>query len=210
MAGELSTMVTVRNIVFDLGGVLYAIDPQRTAVGLHALAGPGARPMAMDDPLFLDFEMGRIDPADFRAQLRIAVDSQASDAALDAAWNALLLGPIPGRLEAIAALSRSYNIVLLSNTNVIHQEIWGPECAEMFAFLQRTFFSFEMGKRKPDASIYLDVLDQMGFAASETLLVDDSPANISGAEAIGMQGLLMDPHSANQFSHFCLKFLNKV
>jgi glucose-1-phosphatase len=200
---------SIRNLVFDLGGVLYAIDPQRTAAALKALAGPKARPMAMDDPLFLALEMGTITPADFRAELRAAIDSQADDQSLDLAWNALLLGPIAGRIAGIKQLAERYRVILLSNTNVIHQKIWGPECAEMFGHMEKTWFSFDMGMRKPHAEIYEFVLREMGMKPSESLFLDDSAINLVGAEQIGMSTLLIDPLAQNQFSQFCLKFLPK-
>jgi glucose-1-phosphatase len=200
----------VRNLVFDLGGVLYAIDPPRTVAALTALAGPRARHMAMDDPLFLALETGSIAPHDFRQQLRLAIDTTASDAALDHAWNALLLGPIDGRLAWLRQLAQHYRILLLSNTNVIHQGIWGPECAEMFACMEVTFFSFEMGLRKPGTEIYHRVAATMGIQASETLFLDDSPANLLGAAQAGWQTLLIDPLCKDDFDQFCLKALFKV
>jgi HAD superfamily hydrolase (TIGR01509 family) len=200
----------IRNIIFDLGGVLYAIEPARTVAGLKALAGPRARDMAMDDPLFLALEMGTITPATFRHELRIALDSQATDAQLDAAWNALLLGLIAGRTEAVRAFSQRYRVALLSNTNSIHQVIWGPQCAEMFGSMERIFFSYDMGMRKPDAVIYEHVLATMGMDPAETLFVDDGAINIVGAQAVGLHTLHIDPTSPDQFSHFCLEFLGKV
>lgn len=200
----------IRNIVFDLGGVLYAIDPGRTATALHALAGPQAQHADLDHSLFLDFEMGRVTPTGFRNELRTLIDSTASDALLDAAWNALLLGPIAGRLEWIRQLAPHFRIILLSNTNVIHQEIWGPECLEMFGLMEHTWFSFELGMRKPNAEIYQHVLTKMGMNPSESVFLDDSVRNLVGAEAVGMQTLLVDPLSDEQFTHFCLEFLSKV
>ncbi len=200
----------VRNLVFDLGGVLYAIDPPRTVAALTELAGPLARQMAMDDALFLALETGHIAPNDFRQQLRVAIDTTASDAALDTAWNALLLGPIAGRATWLRQLAQHYRILLLSNTNVIHQGIWAPECAEMFACMEVTFFSFEMGLRKPDPEIYQCVAATMGIQASESLFLDDSPANLMGAAQAGWQTLLINPLSKDDFDEFCLKALSKV
>jgi glucose-1-phosphatase len=198
------------NLLFDLGGVLYAIDPGRTESALHALAGPKAENLHADHPLFWALEMGDISPADFRLQLRAALDTDADDRALDAAWNALLLGPIPGRADFIREFAQQYAVCLLSNTNVIHQEVWGPQCASMFAPMQRTFFSFDMHRRKPDEQIYHEVLAEMGWAYHETLFIDDSAANIASARRVGLRTFQVDPRSPEQFINFCLKLLNKV
>jgi glucose-1-phosphatase len=198
------------HIIFDLGGVLYGIDPPRTESALRALAGPKAELMGHDHPLFLALEKGDISPADFRIALRAALDTDADDQALDTAWNALLLGVIPGREAIIHEFSQQYGVCLLSNTNLIHQKIWDPQCAPMFAHMHRTFFSYDMHLRKPDAQIYHEVLHEMDWEWHETLFVDDSPANIAGARSIGLRTFLVDPHSPDQFTHFCLKFLGKV
>jgi HAD superfamily hydrolase (TIGR01509 family) len=39
---------------------------------------------------------------------------------------------------------------------------------------------------KPEAAIYAMTLDRMGARANETLFIDDSPANIAGAERVGL------------------------
>ncbi len=200
----------IHNIVLDLGGVLYAIDPARTVHALTQLAGPRARQLAMDDPLFLALERGVVEPADFLPQLREAIDSTASDAQLEAAWNALLLGPIEGRTEWVRRLSAKYRVILLSNTNRIHGAVWGPECAEMFAAMEKTWFSYDMGMRKPDPEIYQYVTQAMGFNPRETLFLDDSADNLSGASSIGWQTYLIDPESHDQFEKFCLEFIDKV
>jgi len=45
---------------------------------------------------------------------------------------------------------------------------------------------------KPDPAIYKLMIDRLGVPASECLFVDDQPANIAGAEAVGMQTLWFD------------------
>jgi len=47
--------------------------------------------------------------------------------------------------------------------------------------------SSEVGLAKPDARIYRMALEKLGVAASEAVFVDDMPANVEGAQAVGMQ-----------------------
>ena len=200
----------LQNIVLDLGGVLYAIDVALTGHALQRLAGPKAKPLTVENELFHAFERGEMDNATFRNALREALDANCTDADLDQAWNALLLGPIPGRIEWVRKLSERYRVILLSNTNVIHAEVWGPECTEMFQAMEKTWFSFDLGLRKPDLEIYRSVLSAMGMEPSKSLFLDDSEANLQGAEAIGMPGILIDPRSNSQFEEICLELLGKV
>lgn len=50
--------------------------------------------------------------------------------------------------------------------------------------------SWELGLLKPDPRIYRVALDRLGVAPGEALFVDDRPANVAGAEAVGMQGMV--------------------
>ena len=49
------------------------------------------------------------------------------------------------------------------------------------------YFSFEVGMRKPDAEIYLHVLQQNDLSPKRTLFVDDKKENTDAAQALGLQ-----------------------
>jgi epoxide hydrolase-like predicted phosphatase len=49
--------------------------------------------------------------------------------------------------------------------------------------------SADIGVMKPDARAYQAVLDLLGCRPDETLFIDDMPANIEGAQAVGMNGI---------------------
>jgi putative hydrolase of the HAD superfamily len=48
-----------------------------------------------------------------------------------------------------------------------------------------------MGKRKPNADIFMDVLSSNNLNAQETLFIDDSPQHIEGALKTGIQAKLL-------------------
>ncbi len=55
--------------------------------------------------------------------------------------------------------------------------------------------SAEVGVMKPQPKIYQLALEQAKVQASEAVFVDDMPANIEAANALGMRGILFrDPH----------------
>lgn len=187
-------MPAFRNLVFDLGGVLFAIAPPRTTAALTALHRADAGPprMAEAHALFDQLEAGTIDPPGFRAALRAVLELDADDAAIDRAWNALLLGVIPGRVEALAALRQRYRLILLSNTNVIHQTEIRAACTPLFAQFERLFFSQDMHLRKPDPEIYLQALAAADMRPGESLFIDDNLPNVAGAQAAGLHGFYFD------------------
>ncbi len=53
--------------------------------------------------------------------------------------------------------------------------------------------SAEIGVMKPDAAAYEAVLARVPCNAQDAIFIDDMPANIQGAEAVGMKGILYRP-----------------
>lgn len=49
-----------------------------------------------------------------------------------------------------------------------------------------TTYSFELGTFKPDKRMYEDALSKMGLPAENTVFIDDSPGNLKGAQAAGI------------------------
>ena len=50
--------------------------------------------------------------------------------------------------------------------------------------------SAEVGIMKPDPRIFQIALDTLGVSADESVFVDDTPANVDAARALGMRGIL--------------------
>lgn len=55
--------------------------------------------------------------------------------------------------------------------------------------------SAHIGVMKPAPAAYRAVLDQLGCAPHETVFIDDMPANIDGARAVGMHAVLYTPET---------------
>ncbi len=53
--------------------------------------------------------------------------------------------------------------------------------------------SHEVGCRKPAPEIFQLTLEQLGLEASSTVFLDDLAANVAGAEAVGMHGIVVGP-----------------
>ena len=185
----------IKNIIFDLGGVIYELDFDRFNRNLTLLQqqpNPEEIYSRLKQPSFFsDYERGRIDTVTFRDRMRAELNIVASDDQIDRAWNSLLVGLFPDRLELITRLKSSFNLALLSNINPLHLEHINLECRDLFNQFDRCFFSCELGTRKPEAKIFEIVLDRMGFVAEETLFIDDSPPNIEGATNLGIKAILL-------------------
>jgi HAD superfamily hydrolase (TIGR01509 family) len=68
----------------------------------------------------------------------------------------------------------------------------GAELAELriAADFDEVFNSAEIGVAKPDLRIFMHVLRVLGVDRSSVLFLDDSPANVRGADAVGMRAHL--------------------
>jgi len=182
-------------IIFDLGGVLLNIDYNLTADAFKKL---GVKDFdihysqASQSGLFDNLEKGLITPAEFRLAMRRWLHTDATDEAIDQAWNAMLLDMPGKRLELLKAVSQDYRTFLLSNTNEIHlqtvslilQKSHG--ITDFSGILEKQYFSSRMGLRKPDPEIFLHVLRENNLKAENTLFIDDSIQHISGANSIGL------------------------
>jgi putative hydrolase of the HAD superfamily len=188
----------LKNIIFDFGGIFYSVDYLKTIDALASLS-PRAdmlKDLQYDEILDLpkEYEMGLITSNEFISGLRETYSILAPDEEIMNAWNAMLMGLKPDAEYVAAELARQYNIVLLSNTNEIHYNYFIDEVQGLLKHFADTFFSFQIGMRKPDEKIYKFVCDKMNFSPSETLFVDDSIKNSSGATKIG---LAFYHHSSN-------------
>jgi putative hydrolase of the HAD superfamily len=79
---------------------------------------------------------------------------------------------------------RGHPVALLSNDSpALREKLHHLDIARLFDPL---VISGEIGMMKPTPSAYHAVLSRMALPADKTVFIDDMPANISGAQAVGM------------------------
>ena len=185
-----SFLPDIRNVIFDLGGVLYGVDYRATETALGELqdgtAGIPVYSRFVQPECFTLYETGQISGDEFRSQLRRAFGITAGDSELDAAWCAILTGVYPGRADLVGCVRNHYRTALLSNTNEIHLDVIQRECPELLEQFDACFYSHELRMRKPQREIFEHVLEAMNFRAEETLFLDDSPQHLQAAESLGV------------------------
>jgi len=180
----------IRNLLLDLGGVLYGVDYLRTteALGLPAYA----LAELLSDPTLAAYERGDLSTEAFLAAWQKRFP-HLSFSELIAAWDAMLLGPLPEAPSLLEKLASTYRLALLSNTNDLHLAIVEPQIQPWYPYFAGVFFSNRLHRRKPDPQTYQTVLAQLGWRPEETLFIDDSPSNIAGAQAAGLSTWLLSP-----------------
>lgn len=192
----------LRNIIFDLGGVIINLDYQRTAtafrkLGLHNFDEIYSQ--AKQEKLFDKLETGHLHEDHFREELIRHLPSGVKHSDIDIAWNAMLLDFPVSRLDFIYKLRDHYRIFLLSNTNFIHINAFLMLADEQVGksrfenAFEKIYYSCDIGLRKPDPEIFELVLQENNLKAAETLFIDDSAQHIEGARVAGIRAELLLP-----------------
>jgi glucose-1-phosphatase len=195
-------MSAIKNIIFDLGGVLLDIDFNKTAEAFKKLGTEKFEELYSQNAahhIFEDLETGKIQPETFYAQMQQYCRPGTTPLQIQAAWNEILLGFRTSSLAFLESLKTKYNIFLLSNTNAIHKtefdqmlkKITGHSSLDYYFI--KAYYSHLMHLRKPYVEAYNFVLTGANISATETLFIDDSVTNIAGANEIGLQTHLLLP-----------------
>ena len=197
------TQNSIRNIIFDLGGVILNIDPQLTIDAFRKLGWQDfydESQRSLNRELFHDFEQGSASPEAFRNNVRKMIPHQITDSEIDDAWSAMILDIPEERINYLEELKKKYRIFLLSNTSEIHRIKFHRNFEDHFGYsfhdlFEHNFYSHEMGLRKPNPEIYLRALNEANLIPEETLFIDDMPENIEAAKLLGMNALHILPGS---------------
>ncbi|HEY0653804.1 MAG TPA: HAD family phosphatase [Chryseosolibacter sp.] len=186
---------SIKTLVFDLGGVILDLAVDKTIAAFASLAGISqekATSIFHTSPEFNLYEKGGMTDQQFREFLKSAYTPKASDHEIDRAWNQML-GSIPvEKLKLLERLKTQYQVLLLSNTNEIHlgyinAKLLPAEATHLDQYFHRAYYSHRMQKRKPDAEIFQQVLDENNLVAEQTLFLDDNLMNIKGAQGVGIK-----------------------
>lgn len=185
----------IKNIIFDLGGVILDIDEK---MAFHQLQKKGFSDLQLlQSPQFLAlderFERGIICAATFRDRVKKMLGfPRMSDASFDDVWNSMLLDIPVERIRAIEEIKQHYRIFLMSNTNEIHYDLYVRDLQLRFGYAEfddlfdKAYLSFDTHLLKPDPLFFELILDQQSLKPEETLFIDDSKTNIEAAMGLGL------------------------
>ena len=181
-----------RAIVFDLGGVLLDWNPRYLYRKLFD-GDDAAMERFLAEVCTLEWHHAHdlgVPPERTCAELARVHPEQAE---LIWAWSRrseeMISGPIEGTVELLAEL-RDAGVPCYALTNMERETY--PLRRERFPFLgwfDGTVVSGFEGVAKPDPAIFELLLDRFELEPSETMMVDDSPANVRAARSAGIQAI---------------------
>lgn len=203
-------MQNIKNIIFDYGNVIFSIDftlAQKAFKDLGINQSEQFFGHLQQDAIFDAFDRGEITAIQFRDRIReIAGNPQLTDKQIDAAWNSMLLGIAQGNHELLLKLKNKYRTFLMSNINDIHYTHIMNYLRREFNMtgndhlFEKIYYSHLVGKRKPEAAFFQQILDENQLNPAETLFIDDSPQHLATAQQLGIQTCLMKaPDTLQQF-----------
>lgn len=182
-----------RNIVFDLGGVVFSRDRSKCSAEFQTFFSFVAK---TGTPLFWDeYDRGALSFAQVKEEI---CRFRNCDLATCEAMLAEAIGRQEEMLptkQLIAELKEAgYRLYVLSNMS-----------REFIDFLRRLpvydnfdgeVVSCEEGTIKPERRIYELLLGRYSLEPSQTLFIDDRQANLDGAAALGIPTFLFDSYDA--------------
>jgi putative hydrolase of the HAD superfamily len=185
-----------RAVIFDLGGVVLDWRPLELLRRFYAGQGDELRDRVrravFDHPDWLELDRGTLSHAQ-------AVPRFAARAGRDEPEMARLLlavrdslQPIPATVELLRELAAAgVPLYCLSN---MHAEIaaWLLRTQDFWPVFRGVVFSADERLIKPEPEIFLRLLQRHGLAAARTAFVDDHPANVAAARALGLHAVAFD------------------
>ena len=187
----MSASPKLRAIIFDIGRVLIRVDIARVKAALAdglSLTPEELWSALENDPLWPDWQEGRLTPRDWHLHINQRFASQLTLEKFTQAWNlALDLQPIQDA-ALFERLGRKYRLALLSNTDPIHLAHMEPRY-DFFRHFPVRIYSCSIGASKPNPLIYQHALRGLRAKATETLYIDDIPAYVQAAQRLGMSGI---------------------
>jgi putative hydrolase of the HAD superfamily len=186
----------IKNIIFDLGGVIINLSVEKTHQAFATLSGlplQEVKDRVHQATFFHEYEKGLINDSEFRNHLRRSLQLDVDDSQLDHAWNAMLLDIPIERIQLLERIKKNYHLYLLSNTNNIHLQSFNRQVFDLTGFpsldqyFHNAYYSHLIKMKKPDVEIFEYVLENNNLLATETIFLDDNTDNLDGATKAGIR-----------------------
>ncbi|MEN8214108.1 MAG: HAD-IA family hydrolase [Pseudomonadota bacterium] len=182
----------IKHIVLDLGGVLIDLEWRRNIVALFGeqLSVDEAQLRWADSAAVHAHETGSLDLAQFAAAW-CEEQHLDSSAAVQSASLALLGELKPHTESMLATLGERFTLSMLSNISRAHIRHLDQRVALKYQFSRR-FLSCDLGRMKPAADVYRQVVSELECDAAQIAFFDDTAVNADAATAAGLSAWRVD------------------
>jgi len=183
----------IKNVVFDLGRVIYTFSPREDLIALGYDDEQADRFTArvFSSPLWLELDRGTYTYPTLVKKLSEDFPDMAEDfrRVLNDEWPDRVINIMPDSLDFFYEVKRrGFGVYILSNFP-----------ADGFAYCRARdnfiddadgmVISAHENLIKPDPAIFKCLLDRYELVPEETLFIDDMAHNVAAAKALGLQGI---------------------
>lgn len=201
-------MKDIKNVIFDLGGVLVDLDIDRCTEAFRELGMP--KVAGLINPYYPAEMIGRLERGDItfheacNEMRRLDNRPQVTDAEIAGAYGAFLTGIPVVKLRQIDRLRRAgiHTYVLSNNNPAAMEVIRGQFTADgrtMDDYFDKIYLSYELHELKPSEAIFRKVIADSGAIPAQTLFIDDGQKNVDAAQALGFAVYM--PALGEDFGH---------
>lgn len=181
--------MAIKNIVFDMGGVLADFDPDRS-LRSHF---PENLHEEIKKQTFLSDEWREMDRGTYTVEEAVDIMCSRLPDELHNEVKKMIIDheaempPIEITYPVVKSLHENgYKIYLLSNCPMWFFTF--KETIPAFSFFDGFIVSAEYNQIKPDDALYLTLFEKFGLVPSECFFIDDSAANVETGLRLGMKG----------------------
>lgn len=185
----------IKNIVFDLGGVIITLSQDEAIRRFEALGLQDARQRLnayTQSGIFGDLEAGKIDAETFRVELSKLVGREVTYEECRHAWLGYCKEVPQRNLDCLKRLRQEgYRVILLSNTNSFMMS-WAlspdfdGQGHSLEDYMDALYLSYRCKVMKPSPEFFRQMLLGEQIMPEETLFVDDGPRNVAAASQMGI------------------------
>ncbi len=180
--------VAARHLLLDLAGVLCRFDSAARLERLAAVSGletAEVRERLYGSGIVDRCDRGELDAADFRGVLRDQLGLDCDNLELARLW-ASAFTPDDQVLAIVDSVAAGVSRTLLTNNDALLRDSLPQVLPTVHARIAISLFAATIRATKPSATAYAAALTVLGAAPADVLFVDDSEANVDGAQRMGI------------------------
>lgn len=202
------TLKGIKNIVFDLGGVIITLDRGEAVNRFIKMGLKNAEELLSayhQKGIFLELEEGKLSQEEFYEAVRKEAGKFIPDEAIEYGWMGFMKEIPEYKLNLLEELKQEgYRVYLLSNTNPVimkwaFSSAFSPQGKSIDSYFDKLYLSYQIGYTKPHPEIFRFMFRDSGMLPNETLFIDDGIANVEMGKKLGMETYLAE--NGEDFRH---------
>ena len=188
----------IKNLIFDLGGVVFTLDHDEAVRRFRQLGLANAEEVHnpyTQGGIFGELESGKIGEEEFIAEFRKLTGREVGYDDCRHAWLGYCKEVPQRNLDALKELrQKGYRVVLLSNNNPFlmswcESSDFDGHGNSISYYFDALYKSYEVKYMKPNERFFRHVLMTEKMLPEETLFIDDGPRNCASASQLGINTL---------------------